>query len=97
MQFHVVLVCYCPAVGRMNVTAVDPPSIGELELQHMELDSGGSWRPPSCIARHQVAIIVPFRDREEHLREFLNLIHPMLQRQLLQYTVFIAEQVHIVY
>ena len=40
-----------------------------------------------------MAIIVPFRDREEHLRAFLNIIHPMLQRQLLQYTVFIAEQV----
>jgi len=40
-----------------------------------------------------VAIIVPFRDREDHLRAFLNIIHAMLQRQLLQYTVFIAEQV----
>lgn len=72
---------------------MEPPSIGELELQHAELDIGGSWEPSSCIPRHRVAIIVPFRDREEHLRAFLNLIHPMLQRQLLQYTIFVAEQV----
>jgi len=81
-------------VGRINVSAMEPPSVGELELEHTELDSGGSWKPISCIARHRVAVIVPFRDREEHLRAFLGLIHPMLQRQLLHYTIFVAEQVH---
>lgn len=80
-------------VGRINVSAIEAPSVGELELQHKELDIGGSWRPASCKARHRVAIIVPFRDREEHLRTLLNLLHPMLQRQLLHYTVFVAEQV----
>jgi len=77
----------------MNVSDIDPPSVGELELQHMELDIGGSWKPVFCIPRHRTAVIVPFRDREEHLRALLNLIHPMLQRQLLHYTVFVAEQV----
>jgi len=72
---------------------MEPPLIGELELQHAELHIGGSWEPASCIARHRIAVIVPFRDREEHLRALLNLIHPMLQRQLLKYTVFVAEQV----
>ena len=75
------------------MSAIETPSVGELELQHAELDIGGSWEPASCVARHRVAIIVPFRDREEHLQAFLNLIHPMLQRQLLQYTIFVAEQV----
>jgi len=69
------------------------PLINELELQHSDLHIGGSWQPSDCIARHRVAIIVPFRDRKEHLRVFLTFIHPMLQRQHLQYTVFIAEQV----
>ena len=79
----------------MNVSTIELPSVGELELQHTELEVGGSWAPVSCIPRHRVAVIVPFRDREEHLRVFLNVIHPMLQRQLLQYTIFVAEQVHI--
>jgi len=76
---------------------METPSIGELELQHSELYIGGSWEPASCIARHRVAVIVPFRDREEHLQAFLNILHPMLQRQLLQYTVFVAEQVNIAF
>jgi len=80
-------------VGRINVSAMEPPSVGELELQHTELAVGGSWAPTLCIARHRVAVIVPFRDREDHLRALLNLLHPMLQRQLLHYTVFVAEQV----
>jgi len=77
----------------MNVSAAEPLSVGELELQHTELEVGGSWEPASCIPRHRVAVIVPFRDREEHLRALLSVIHPMLQRQRLQYTVFVAEQV----
>jgi len=80
----------------MNVSAMEPLSIGQLELEHAELDIGGSWEPALCVARHRIAIIVPFRDREEHLQAFLNLIHPMLQRQLLQYTIFVAEQVIVV-
>jgi len=79
----------------VNVSVIEPPSIGQLELEHAELALGGSWEPAACVARHRVAVIVPFRDREEHLQALLNLVHPMLQRQLLQYTVFVAEQVSV--
>jgi len=94
VKLYIILNLLMSLVGRINVSAMEPPSVGELELEHTELDSGGSWKPISCIARHRVAVIVPFRDREEHLRAFLGLIHPMLQRQLLHYTIFVAEQVH---
>lgn len=53
---------------------------------------GGHYRPPDCIARHRVAIIVPYRDREKHLRLFLHHLHPILQRQQLDYTIFVIEQ-----
>lgn len=55
--------------------------------------SGGFWKPSGCLPRQRVAIIVPYRDREPHLKIFLQIIHPFLQKQLLQYTVFIVEQV----
>ena len=58
-----------------------------------ELTWGGTWHPKSCIPRSRVAIIVPFRDREEHLRVFLSILHPMLQRQMIHYTIFVIEQV----
>lgn len=80
-------------VGNMNITLdLPPPQVGDLELQHYELLPGGHWFPRFCTARHRVAVIVPFRDREIHLRYFLNVIHSFLQRQLLQYTIFVVEQ-----
>ena len=80
--------------GWKPVTSTDnPPHFGEMELEHTELQSGGAWSPPDCRARHKVAIIVPFRDRETHLRIFLSIMHPMLQRQRLNYRIFVVEQV----
>jgi len=84
----------CAAVGRVHGAATfDCPEMGELELRHSELTLGGSWSPASCIARQRVAVIIPFRDRQQHLRTLLAVLHPMLQRQMLQYTVFVIEQV----
>ena len=48
-----------------------------------QLEAGGAWRPSSCLARQRVALIVPFRDREEHLRIFLYHMHRLLSRQQL--------------
>jgi len=85
-------VMLCVPVGQVNVT-FEAPQFGELELLHIELSLGGSWAPLSCIARHRVAVIIPFRDRQLHLRTLLAILHPMLQRQMLQYTIFVVEQV----
>jgi len=68
------------------------PQFRDLELMHTELSLGGSWTPQSCVPRHRVAVIIPFRDRQSHLRTLLTVLHPMLQRQLLQYTIFVVEQ-----
>ncbi|KAI8520898.1 lactose synthase [Branchiostoma belcheri] len=53
---------------------------------------GGKWRPPNCTARHKVAIVIPFRDRETHLQVLLKHLHPILQRQQLDYGVYVVEQ-----
>ena len=55
---------------------------------------GGRWSPAECQARTRVAIIVPCRDREGHLKVFLAHMHPILQRQLLDYQIFVVEQVY---
>jgi len=54
---------------------------------------GGSWRPGNCTARHRIAVIVPYRDRERHLNIFVRYMHPFLQRQMLDYTVYVVQQV----
>ncbi|GAB6032510.1 CTP synthase 1 [Chamberlinius hualienensis] len=45
-----------------------------------------------CTSRHKVAIIIPYRDGERHLRLFLNHLHPILQRQQLDYGIYVIEE-----
>ncbi len=54
---------------------------------------GGSWKPRDCIARQRLVVIVPYRDRAAHLRAFLMHMHPYLQRQMIQYKIYVFEQV----
>lgn len=65
----------------------------ELEAQLADVQVGGRYRPADCTPQYKVAIIVPYRDRDEHLRTFLFNIHPMLMRQNIEYGIFIVEQV----
>ncbi|XP_068751483.1 beta-1,4-galactosyltransferase 1-like [Montipora capricornis] len=54
--------------------------------------NGGWWKPSHCQARVKMALIIPFRDRYEQLAIFLRHIHPVLNRQLLYYRIFVIEQ-----
>lgn len=44
------------------------------------------------IPRTQVAIIIPFRNRHEHLKHWLYYLHPILIRQQLDYGVYVINQ-----
>ncbi|ESN93241.1 hypothetical protein HELRODRAFT_89219, partial [Helobdella robusta] len=66
--------------------------IGELEREFFDYGQSGTWYPLSCIPRHKVAVIIPFRNRENHLKVILKVLVPMLRRQLLFYTIFVIEQ-----
>uniref|UniRef100_A0A182WCN3 Galactosyltransferase N-terminal domain-containing protein n=1 Tax=Anopheles minimus TaxID=112268 RepID=A0A182WCN3_9DIPT len=57
-----------------------------------KLQPGGQYVPPDCTARNRVAIIVPYRDREQHLPVFLKNIHALLMKQQLEYGIYIVEQ-----
>jgi hypothetical protein len=54
---------------------------------------GGYWRPSRCISKQKVAIIIPFRDREEHLCILLRNLIPILIVQQLEFRIFVVEQV----
>lgn len=56
------------------------------------LGPGGRYHPPNCQAHYKVAIIIPYRNREEHLRLFIQHMHPFLQRQQIDYGIFVVEQ-----
>ena len=55
--------------------------MSELEKYTPEMGLGGRHEPNQCASRYRVAIIVPFRDREDHLRIFLFHLHNLLPRQ----------------
>ncbi|OWF43937.1 Beta-1,4-N-acetylgalactosaminyltransferase bre-4 [Mizuhopecten yessoensis] len=77
-------------VGKVPVmTAVY--SWESLEEKFHNVEMGGRYRPTHCTARHRVAIVVPFRDREIHLKILLNNLHPFLQNQQLDYAIFIVD------
>jgi len=87
----------CPLIppslhGRFPVQVTDIPEMDAMASMFPQLQPGGRWSPPDCKARHKVAIIVPYRDREPHLRAFLLNIHTFLQKQQIEYGVYIVEQ-----
>ncbi|VDK84005.1 unnamed protein product [Onchocerca ochengi] len=86
----------CPAtppglVGPIKVW-YDKPTFEEIERLNPYLEPGGHGKPKNCLSRHRVAIIVPYRDRESHLRILLHNLHSLLTKQQLDYAIFIIEQ-----
>ena len=69
------------------------PNWEDLTKTNYNLQPGGWYRPPTCQAKHKIAIIIPYRDREEHLKLFLQHMHPYLQAQRLEYTIYVVELV----
>ncbi|KAL1464623.1 hypothetical protein WDU94_004253 [Cyamophila willieti] len=59
---------------------------------HLHIRPGGAWEPVHCIPQHNVAIIVPYRNRETQLKTFLSHMHGFLQKQLISYQIFVIEQ-----
>ena len=75
---------------------VDPNkdfSIAEVRANHPHLHAGGSWYPTDCRPQQRVAIIIPYRNRKQHLFVLINRLHYMLRRQQLSYRIFVVEQV----
>lgn len=79
-------------VGRIKLL-IDDVSFDQLEAERPELEPGGHFKPPNCKAVQKVAVIIPYRAREEHLRKFLHNIHPFLQKQQAEYVIYVVEQV----
>ena len=60
-----------------------------------ELESiryGGWWSPVNCICNQTVAILIPFRNREQHLPVIVHHLHSFLKRHQIHYRIFVVEQ-----
>lgn len=54
--------------------------------------SNGQYQPETCRAQQKVAILIPHRNREKHLLYLLDHLHPFLQRQQLDYAIYVIHQ-----
>ena len=60
-----------------------------------ELESiryGGWWSPVNCICNQTIAILIPFRNREQHLPVIVYHLHSFLKRHQIHYRMFVVEQ-----
>ncbi|XP_059144059.1 beta-1,4-N-acetylgalactosaminyltransferase bre-4-like isoform X4 [Physella acuta] len=72
----------------LNITV----DINDIIREHKDVRTGGEWKPDSCISRHRVAVIIPYRDRWNHLKVLLHYLIPTLKRQLIHFKIFVVEQ-----
>ncbi|XP_029436567.1 beta-1,4-galactosyltransferase 3 isoform X2 [Rhinatrema bivittatum] len=88
---------YCPErsphlVGPLTVTFNKVPTLKKIQKKNPEVTEGGRYRPLNCEPRHRTAVIIPHRNREAHLQYLLYYLHPFLQRQQIQYGIYIIHQ-----
>ncbi|XP_007176919.1 beta-1,4-galactosyltransferase 1 isoform X1 [Balaenoptera acutorostrata] len=79
-------------VGPMLIEFNIPVDLKLVEEQNPKVKVGGRYTPKDCISPHKVAIIIPFRNRQEHLKYWLYYLHPILQRQQLDYGIYVINQ-----
>lgn len=80
-------------VGPLRVEFMKPsPTLEQVKKTNPRITSGGRFKPPDCVAQQKVALIIPFRNRDEHLKYWLYYLHPILQRQQLDYGVYVINQ-----
>ena len=90
----------CPSIPpNLQGPIIIPPLVANFSLlnyssYHPDVQLGGTHQPKTCRARHKVAIIVPYRDRYDILKHFLFHTHIFLQRQQLDYRIYVCEQAY---
>ncbi|XP_016155613.1 PREDICTED: beta-1,4-galactosyltransferase 2 isoform X2 [Ficedula albicollis] len=79
-------------VGRLLIEFSSPMSMERVQRENPDVRQGGKYSPPDCLPRQKVAILIPFRHREHHLKYWLHYLHPILRRQKVAYGIYIINQ-----
>ncbi|CAI9591649.1 unnamed protein product [Staurois parvus] len=87
----------CPLIppyvkGPVKVQLPKSLRLEDVIQKNPKLTQGGRYDLPDCISRNKTAIIIPYRNREEHLKYLLYNLHPFLQRQQLNYGIYVIHQ-----
>ncbi|XP_061173639.1 beta-1,4-galactosyltransferase 2-like [Saccostrea echinata] len=84
------IVCRTGSQGREEI---DTRVLTFSELERTFTDHrGGRYRPSHCNPSLRIAIIIPYRNREAHLKRLLLNLLPKLKRQLIDFTIYVIEQ-----
>ncbi|XP_073436607.1 beta-1,4-galactosyltransferase 5 isoform X2 [Dendrobates tinctorius] len=75
----------------VNMSEVDMADVHKMFAKDF-IKMGGHWRPSDCVPPWKVAILIPFRNRHEHLPVLFKHLIPMLQKQRLQFAFYVIEQ-----
>nr|XP_039255759.1 uncharacterized protein LOC120332559 [Styela clava] len=78
--------------GKLKVNSSVVPTEDAAMKMAGERVINGCYEPKDCHSNQTVAIIVPYKNRHQHLITLLHHLHPILQRQSLKYCVFVPEQ-----
>ncbi|XP_026537656.1 beta-1,4-galactosyltransferase 4 isoform X1 [Notechis scutatus] len=86
----------CPSLspylrGPSKLTFRASLTLEELQKENPSV-AKGRHRPKDCTAQQRVAILIPHRNREKHLLYLLENLHPFLQRQQLDYGLYVIHQ-----
>ncbi|NXI49826.1 B4GT4 galactosyltransferase, partial [Chloroceryle aenea] len=87
---------HCPALspylrGASKLTFKASLTLEEVQNENLHVVKG-RYHPTECSALHHVAILIPHRNREKHLLYLLEHLHPFLQRQQLDYGIYVIHQ-----
>jgi len=87
LQVHRICVCF---VLNQDDTHEQPPVDLPLTLSK---PPQGVVPPPHCVPHRRTAIIIPYRDRLEHLKIFLRHMHKHLKHQEIEYGIYVINLV----
>ncbi|KAG8442093.1 hypothetical protein GDO86_011040 [Hymenochirus boettgeri] len=76
----------------INMSEISLEDVYQMFPQDMDIGRGGHWKPTDCIPRWKVAVLIPFRNRHEHLPILFRHLIPMLQKQRLEFAFYVIEQ-----
>ncbi|XP_018418501.1 PREDICTED: beta-1,4-galactosyltransferase 1-like [Nanorana parkeri] len=79
-------------VGPLRIEFSISISLDEVMKTNPYVKEGGLYKPKDCKSLQKIALIIPFRKRDEHLKYWLYYLHPILQRQQLDYGVYVINQ-----
>ncbi|KFQ08841.1 Beta-1,4-galactosyltransferase 4, partial [Leptosomus discolor] len=87
---------HCPALspylrGASKLSFKASLTLEEVQKENPQV-AKGRYHPTECSALQRVAILIPHRNREKHLLYLLEHLHPFLQRQQLDYGIYVIHQ-----